>query len=75
MKIVELLQQADYSRITVGDRWLVWSSNGWKVLERKKHQKHTKIIIETFIEDKAVLELLKGEADLYSDVIEKAEIY
>jgi hypothetical protein len=75
MKIFELLQQAQYSRITVGDRWLVWSCNGWKVLERRKHQRHTKIIIETFIEDLAVLELLKGEPEAYSDLIEKAEIY
>jgi hypothetical protein len=73
MKISELLKEAQYSRITIGDRWLIWTSKGWEVLERKRKQKNTRFVVTTQSEDEAVLELLKGESDLYSDVIKKAK--
>ncbi len=68
MTIVEMLQNAQYSRITVGDRWLICTAKGFEVLERKRHAKHTKRIIDTFDEHEAVNELLKGE-ELYSDLV------
>lgn len=73
MKIAEILQKAQYSRITIGCRWLIWTSNGWTVLEKKRNKRIVVTIIETFNEDTAVLELLKGELDLYSDVIKEAK--
>lgn len=75
MTISELLKEAQYSRITVGDRWLIWTSNGWEVLERKYKQKTTRRIISTQSEDEAVYYLLQGEYELYEDVIKKAQTF
>lgn len=67
MKIAEFIQKAQYSRLSVGDRWLTASSLGWQVCERRRYQKTTRIIIDTESEDEAVAELIKGE-ELYDDL-------
>lgn len=71
MKIAELLKEAQYSRLEIGNRWLSRSGNNWRVLEVDKKGKIGQVIITTSSEDKAVEELLKGEP-LYKDVLKKA---
>lgn len=71
MKISEMLQRCQYSRITVGYRWMYASGeNMWKVVERKRNARKTITILETTSEDLAVQCLIEGE-ELYSDVLKE----
>jgi len=68
MTVIEFLNKAQYSRLTVGERWMTIGYNGFKVLEQKKYQKNTTVIGEELTEDQAVRMLIKGE-ELYHDLL------
>ena len=68
MKVVEFLRKAQYSRLTVGNRWMLSSHNGFDVLERKKYQRTTTRIGEELTEEQAVRMLIEGE-ELYHDLL------
>ncbi len=68
MKIAEMLQEAQYSRVRIGKRWLTAGFPGWVVLEKVEGQISGKEIIRTASEDAAVKELLKGD-DAYWGLI------
>ena len=69
MKIVEFLQKAQYSRITVGYRWMYARKNGFTVCERLPRKRTTIILGEEVTEDEAVKLLIEGE-EAYSDLLE-----
>ena len=74
MKIAQMLRIADYSRISVGNRWMfATSKKKWIVFEEDKLSDNGqgKEVITTLSEDEAVYQLLLGEP-LYSDVAKKA---
>lgn len=59
MNIYNLLSDSN-TRITIGDRWLIFDTNGdWIVYECKKYQKRTRLVLQTQNEDAAIKELLK----------------
>ena len=68
MTVIEFLNKAQYSRLTVGKRWMTIGHNGFKVLERKKYQKHTTVLGEELTEEQAVKMLIEGE-ELYHDLL------
>jgi len=70
MTIADLLQKAQYSRLTIGNRWLTAGHPKWKVLERDPDSPNDqgKVVCETTDEDEAVKELLKGDP-LYKDLL------
>jgi len=51
MTVIEFLNKAQYSRLTVGQRWMTIGHNGFKVLERKKYHKHTTVLGEELYHD------------------------
>jgi len=61
MKIAELLQNDEYdARVAISDdRWLIGTNGIWIVYERKRHQRKTRIIVETNSEDLAVEKLIE----------------
>lgn len=67
MKITEFLQKAQYSRLTVGYRWLFAGDDGYVVCERLPRKRTTTILGTNLSEDDAVKLLIEGE-DLYSDL-------
>jgi hypothetical protein len=69
MKITEFLQKAQYSRLTVGYRWLFADAYGYTVCERLPRKRKTKVLGSEFTEDEAVKLLIEGE-ELYSDLLE-----
>jgi len=36
MRVIEFLEQAQYSRLTVGNRWMTACAGGFKVLEKPR---------------------------------------
>lgn len=68
MKVIEFLRKAQYSRLTVGSRWMTVDSKGWTVCERKRHAKTTTILNQGLTEDEAVELLIEGE-ELYHYLI------
>ena len=63
MTIKKMLQSDNWNiRIEYADRWLYWDNTSklWVVRERKRHQKHSRVVTETESEEDAVDMLLKG---------------
>ena len=59
MNITEALKlENEYLRVNNGDKWLVWSDDEWKVLQRKHGQKKTRVVCATSRESIAVSQLL-----------------
>lgn len=62
MKIVEFLSKAQYSRLTVGYRWLFADGKDtYTVCERLPRKRNTTILISKATEDEAVKLLIEGE--------------
>ena len=72
MTILEFLQKAQYSRLTVGERWMTYRHGGFTVCERKKGVNNTVIIGEKLTEEQAVKLLIEGE-ELYHDILTQPE--
>lgn len=68
MTIVEFLRKAQYSRLTVGRRWMYASSNGFNVCERLPRKRTTTRLAENVSEDVAVRLLIEGE-EAYHDLL------
>lgn len=68
MKVIEFLQKAQYSRLTVGYRWMTAGFNGFQVCERLPRKQTTTILGEELSEDEAVKLLIEGE-EMYSDLL------
>ncbi len=64
MTIKQLMQEEDYCdiRISVRDRWLYWEffNKQWVVREHKRHERQSRVVIETESEEEAVKALLNG---------------
>lgn len=70
MKITEFLKNAQYSRLSVGYRWMFASHNGYTVCERLPRKRKTKTLGQELSEDDAVKLLIEGE-ELYHDLLKK----
>lgn len=46
-KLEDVLKQVYSARLTMGNRWLVWSEDAWIVCSREHRQKNTRILITT----------------------------
>lgn len=68
MKVIEFLREAQYSRLTVGYRWMTIGHNGFMVCERLRRKGTTTILGEELTEDEAVKLLIEGE-ELYHDLL------
>jgi hypothetical protein len=68
MKITEFLQKAQYSRLSVGYRWMFADAYGYTVCERLPRKRATTILASEITEDEAVRLLIEGE-ELYSDLL------
>lgn len=68
MKVIEFLRQAQYSRLTVGHRWMTIGYNGFTVCEKLPNKRNTTILGEQLTEDDAVRLLIEGE-ELYHDLL------
>jgi len=70
MKIVDFLREAQYSRFTVGKRWMTIKAGGFTVFEQMETGTLGKAIGTELTEDEAVKLLIEGE-ELYHDLLDK----
>lgn len=47
-------------RMSCGDRWLVWDRDQYTVYSRKRHQKNTRVILDTDDIEAAIWSLMTG---------------
>jgi hypothetical protein len=58
MTIIDALKETTGTRVTCGNRWLVWNdTDGWLVYEHKPYSRVTTEVIETQNESDAVEKL------------------
>lgn len=70
MKLIDTLSKCQYSRVTMGNRWLTGGYPRFTVLEAVEGEDQGKEIISTSSEDEAVRALLAGEP-LYKNIHDK----